>query len=72
MMKAKTEAGGVESAVGEDSGFCDAAKAAGARIYVDTNLVTGHIGKRAITAEMLKEAMDARTRRLRAAVGITV
>ena len=68
---AKLEAGGVESPVGEDSGFMDSVKAAGGHIYVDTDIVTGHIGRRTIMPEMLKDAMDKRHRRLRAAVGIT-
>lgn len=70
LMAAKKDAGGVESPVGEDSGFCDAAKAAGAAIYVDCDLVTGHIGRRVISPQMLKEAMDARVNKLKAAVGI--
>lgn len=68
---AKKDAGGIESAVGEDSGFADSVKAAGGMIYVDTDIITGHVAKRNITPDLLKEAMDAKERRLRAAVGIT-
>lgn len=67
---AQKDVGGVESAVGEDSGFCDAAMAAGARIYVDTDLVSGHIMKKLVTPEMLAEALARRDAMRAAAVGV--
>jgi hypothetical protein len=67
---AQKDSGGVESAVGEDSGFCDAAMAAGARIYVDTDLVTGHVAKRLITPEMLADSLKKRDAMRAAAVGV--
>ena len=67
---AKTEAGGGISTVGEDSGFSDAVKAAGGRIYVDTNLWVGHVGKRVITPDLLDEEMRKREAQMRAACGI--
>jgi hypothetical protein len=70
MDEAKGEAGGTESPVGEDSGFCDALKAAGGAIFVDTNLVIGHLSKRLVTPQMLKEAKDEEMARYRAAVGV--
>lgn len=56
--------------VGEDSGFCDAMRAAGGRIFVDTDLVTGHITRKVIQWSDLKEAMDKRQRSVRLACGI--
>lgn len=67
---AREQSGGVESPVGEDSGFCDAVLAAGGKIYVDTDLVIGHIGKKLITPEMLKEEMDKRVKKVKRAVGV--
>ena len=69
---ARADAGGVESPVGEDSGFCDALKAAGGRIFVDTNLVTGHVAKHVIKPEMLAEKLKERDARVRAAMGVDV
>lgn len=68
--EATRQGGGGESAVGEDSGFCDAAKAVGATIVVDTNLVVGHIRKQLVTPEMLRDEMRKRERRMDAAVGV--
>ncbi len=70
MKEARKEGGGGTSAVGEDSGFCDAVKAAGGMIYVDTNIWVGHIGKRVIEPGMLHDAMETRERRLKASVGV--
>jgi hypothetical protein len=70
LAEAKRQGGGVESPVGEDSGFCDSVKAVGGNIYVDTDLVTGHIGKRNITPKMLSEKMREREAHVRAAMGI--
>ena len=52
------QAGPGESGIGEDSGFCDRLKAAGGRIFVDTDIVAGHVGKEVITWEKLKETRD--------------
>jgi hypothetical protein len=59
-----------ESGIGEDSGFCDRLKAAGGRIFVDTDIVVGHVGKEVITWQKLKESMDRRERNGRLAVGV--
>jgi hypothetical protein len=61
---------GAESSVGEDSGFCDQAKAAGGRIYVNTDVVAGHLETRVIQPSDLKERLDARDLRLRQSCGI--
>jgi hypothetical protein len=63
-------ADGGPGSVGEDSGFCDRLKACGGRIYVDTNLVTGHIYKDVITPEKLKEKLDRHDKQFRLACGI--
>jgi hypothetical protein len=70
MNKATEESGGVISAVGEDSGFCDALCAAGGLIYVDCNIVTGHVTKRTIKATDLRDALKDKEKRLAAAVGV--
>lgn len=44
--------------VGEDSGFCDALKAAGGVIYVNTDIVVGHIMKKVLTVEDMKKELD--------------
>lgn len=62
--------GGNAGAVGEDSGFCDALTAAGGRIYVDTDTVTGHIDRRVITPGDLKARLAAQNASLAAACGI--
>lgn len=46
------------SSVGEDSGFCDRAKALGFRIAVQTHAVMGHVDKKVITAEDHVKAME--------------
>lgn len=66
---ARQEPQGAVSAVGEDSGFCDRLTAAGGRLYVDTDLVAGHVTKSFITPQMLKGHMDARARQVAAACG---
>lgn len=68
--EARTQAGGATSPVGEDSGFCDAVKAAGGAIYVDTDLVTGHIERRVITPTLLKEKLREREEKFKQAVGV--
>ncbi len=44
--------------VGEDSSFCDAVRAAGLRIAVNTDVVLGHVDTKVITWEDHKKAMD--------------
>ena len=56
--------------VGEDSGFCDRLMAAGGRIYVDTDLVVGHVAKRVIEPKHLKRYMDERRKSKRQACGL--
>ena len=56
--------------IGEDSGFCDTAKAAGATIVVDTDLVVGHVGDYVITPTDLRDAMRDHERTAHALVGI--
>jgi hypothetical protein len=56
--------------VGEDSGFCDRLMAAGGRIYVDTDLVVGHVTKKIIEPKDLKDHMDERRTQLRQACGL--
>jgi hypothetical protein len=57
--------------VGEDSGFCDRLMAAGGRIYVDTDLVVGHVTKKIISPDDLKKHMDARHKKVRQVCGLT-
>jgi hypothetical protein len=59
-----------ESSVGEDSGFCDAVKAAGGQIVVNTDVLTGHIEQRVITPADLKAKLKERADHLRLAVGV--
>lgn len=44
--------------VGEDSGFCDAVRAAGMRICVNTDVALGHVDTKVITWEDHKKAID--------------
>lgn len=67
---ARTQPQHGESHVGEDSGFCDRLTAAGGRIYVDTDLVAGHVTKSFITPQMLKAQIDAREAQRRALCGV--
>ncbi len=61
----------VAAEVGEDSGFCDRAKLAGYRIFVDTNIVTGHVDTKVTSWIQHKEAMDRMTSQQRQVVGVT-
>lgn len=56
--KAKLASVGASTTVGEDSGFSDEAKFANLMIYVDTDLVVGHVAKKTIMPDDLKEAME--------------
>jgi hypothetical protein len=66
---AKNSQGG-PSSVGEDSGFCDRLLASGGRIYVNCDIVTGHIYKDVITPRKLKERVDKHERAVRLHVGV--
>lgn len=44
--------------VGEDSGFCDRARNAGFRIYVQTDVVTGHVDSKITTWQDHKRAIE--------------
>ena len=69
---AYTEAGTGESHVGEDSSFFDKACAAGHQIYVDTDLVVGHVTSKSILPNDFVEAMQMRKRQMAACLGVTV
>ena len=56
--------------VGEDSGFCDRAKAAGLRIGVDSNVEIGHIDSRILNGGTHKERMNEQARETRQIYGI--
>lgn len=58
------------SPVGEDSAFCDALLAAGGRIYVDCDLVAGHMVKVSVTPDMLKSALEGQRALKRASCGV--
>ena len=58
-----------EGHVGEDSGFCDRLLASGGKLYVDTNVVTGHLSKQVITPEDLKKMLRERDRKVALACG---
>lgn len=56
--------------IGEDSGFCDSIKAIGGQIAVDTDLVAGHVGTKAIKPEDLWDMMEDLRRSERLLVGV--
>lgn len=56
--------------VGEDSGFCDRARNAGLRIFVNTNIVCGHVDTRILTAADHKKAVELMERETRLASGL--
>jgi len=64
------QAGPGEDGIGEDSGFCDRLKNAGGRIYVDTDIAVGHVGKEIIDWRKLKEKMDKQRELVRLAIGV--
>lgn len=70
MRIAQEEAGGVSSTVGEDSGFCDRLLAAGGKLFVNTNVVTGHVSRFTIDATHLREEVRKRDRIPPLSVGI--
>jgi len=73
LLQCATDEGGQANGyttVGEDSSFCDRAKALGFRIVVQTDAVCNHIDRRTITPEDHLNAMKERRKRIRAAAGI--
>lgn len=60
----------VPQEVGEDSGFCDRVRNAGFRIFVNTDVVTGHVDHRITGWIEHKEAMDRLDRNVRHAAGV--
>ena len=67
---AASEGGPGESGIGEDSGFCDRLRAAGGRIFVDTDIAVGHAGKEVIDWRRMKEAFEKREKVARQACGV--
>lgn len=56
--------------VGEDSGFCDAVRAHGGHIAVDTDLVVGHIARKTVLPRDMIDALREKERRMYAKVGV--
>lgn len=56
--------------VGEDSGFCDRAKLLGFRLFVDTEVVCGHVDRKVTTWADHKQAMDKLRLQHRQCVGV--
>lgn len=56
--------------VGEDSGFCDRARAAGFHIVVNTDIACGHVDSRVLTGADHRRAMDERDRTQRLYAGV--
>lgn len=67
---ARENADGGPGSVGEDSGFCDRLLASGGKLYVDTDLVAGHVARTHISPSMLKSAISERERAVRSACGV--
>lgn len=57
--------------VGEDSSFCDRARAAGFTIVVNTDIACGHVDTRILSGADHKRAMDERDRTQRLYAGVT-
>lgn len=57
--------------VGEDSGFCDRVRAAGFRIFVNTDISCGHVDHRVLTGADHRKACDDRDRSQRLLAGLT-
>lgn len=57
--------------VGEDSGFCDRTRAAGFRIFVNTDIACGHVDQRVLSGADHRKAVDERERAQRLLAGIT-
>ena len=60
------------SSVGEDSSFCDRARALGFRIIVQSDAVVGHLDRYVITANDHKKAMHELEQQQRLATGILI
>lgn len=60
----------VESHVGEDSSFFDRCLASGIQVFVDCDLVTGHVAQQVIMPPDLKRCMDEQRKTFRLALGI--
>lgn len=58
------------SEIGEDSAFCDRLTAAGGRIAVDTDLVTGHVTQKVLGPQDLIEWIDKFRKNERAILGV--
>lgn len=56
--------------VGEDSGFSDRARNAGFRIFVNTDIVCGHVDQKVLTWQDHRTAMDKMEQQHRYAVGL--
>lgn len=56
--------------VGEDSGFCDRARATGFRIFVNTDIECGHVDQRILTGADHRKAVNERERAQRLLCGI--
>jgi len=70
MNKATEEFGGSTATVGEDSGFCDTLSAYGGSIFVNTNIITGHVTKRTIFAKDLRDSLQEKKAKLALSVGV--
>lgn len=70
LTKAAANSQGGRSGVGEDSAFCDLLKSRGGNIYVDTDIVTGHIQKEIIGPDKLKKGVEMQKRQRRLFCGI--
>lgn len=60
----------IPAEVGEDSGFCDRARNAGFRIFVNTDIPVGHVDSRIITWQQHKEAVEKVERNQRYIAGL--
>lgn len=61
----------VPGEVGEDSGFADRARNAGFRIYVNTDIVTGHVDTKITNWTQHKEAIERMEKQQRLIAGMT-
>jgi len=70
LMEAALHVSNAVTNVGEDSGFCDSCRAHNIPIYVDTDLVTGHVASKVIEPQdFIKAVKDVEVKQ-RAALGI--
>jgi hypothetical protein len=61
----------VPGEVGEDSGFCDRARNAGFRLFVNTDVITGHLETKTTTWQTHKEAVEKLEKQQRSFAGVT-